>query len=71
MATSIQSCALNVKITMSSRSSYYDVAPTLCQLCQERKERTIHGDMIAFSQTCFKVVKNFNNNIMFVWMHCR
>ena len=67
MATSIQRCNCNFKFLTSSRRWYYDVATTLRQLYKERKRKIIHGHMVTFPQSYLKIVKNFINDMTFVW----
>ena len=66
MATLIQHSKLNVKFTTSSQRRYYDVLPTLCQVCEECQMWTIHVHMVTFLQPCLKIVKKFNNEIIFI-----
>ena len=65
--TSIQRYNCNVKFITSSRRWYYDVETTLRQLYKERKRQIIHGHMLTFPQSYLKIVKNFINDMTFVW----
>ena len=67
MLTSIQRYNCNVKFITSSRRWYYDVETTLRQLYKERKRQIIHGHMLTFPQSYLKIVKNFINDMTFVW----
>lgn len=62
---SIQSCSY-VKFTRTSRRRYYNVTPTLCKLSEERQIWTFHGGMITSPQHCFKVMKKFNKDTVFI-----
>lgn len=53
MATSIQRWNRECKLTTFSWCRYYDIAPTLCQLYDERQGWVIHGLMLTFSQPCY------------------
>ena len=67
MLTPTQRCNCNVKFTTSFRRWCYNVAPTLHQLCEERKMWNIHGQIVIFPQLCLEVVKKFNSDMAFDW----
>ena len=66
MAASIQRWNRDVIFTRSRRL-YYDVAPTLRQLCKERQMWTVHSRTLAFPQLCCNIIKKICNNAAFVW----
>lgn len=55
------------KFATSYRRWYYDLAPTLRQLCETRWILTIHGLMICDHELCVKVIKKTNDDMTFVW----
>ena len=52
---------------MPFRRRYYNVAPTLRQLCKKRPTGTIHDRTVIFQQPCFKAAEKINNDIRFLW----
>ena len=67
MAASLQRPNRNLKFKTSIRRRYYEVVPTLRQLCKEHQMWAIHDHIVTFPQACLKVVEKFNNPTKFVW----
>ena len=67
MAASLQRPNGNLKFKTSFRRRYYEVVPTLRQLCKEHQTWDIHDHIVTFLQACLKVVEKINNPTKFVW----
>ena len=60
MATLLYPWNSDVKFTKSTQHWYYDVAPTLGQLCEERQMGS-NGFMVTSPKCYVKVIKKINN----------